>query len=55
MTKVAPEKALEKKEGHEHKEEGKSIPKGGLVTFGVALFFHSFIDGLTIGVFNDVS
>ena len=32
-----------------------AIPKGGLVTFGVALFFHSFIDGLTIGVFSDIS
>ena len=48
-------KLEEDKEGHEHKEEGKTIAKGGLVTFGIALFFHSFIDGLTIGVFNDVS
>jgi len=36
------------------KDESLGIPKGGLITFGVALFLHSLIDGLAVGVFSDI-
>ena len=32
----------------------RDIRKQALVTFGIALFFHSLIDGLSVGVFTDV-
>ena len=35
-------------------EGPKLATKGSLITFGVALFLHSFIDGLAVGVFNEI-
>ena len=45
-------KALKEEEDH---DDANVIPQGKLFVFGVALFLHSFIDGLTIGVFKQIS
>lgn len=38
----------------DEEEHGLEINKNGLVTFGLALFLHSLIDGLSVGVFKEM-
>ena len=52
LNKVSPESEEPTEEILEHKQ---TISQSTIITFGLAIILHSLVDGLAIGVFDEVS
>ena len=51
LAEISPEQAGQEEDVVEHKQ---TVSRGSLVTFGLAIIVHTVVEGLAIGVFDEV-